>query len=69
MTNLTLSEKERIIAYFALRLLVAAIEQVSEHWTETDINIARNLLQKLKNERQRILNRRKAAQAENLSEP
>ncbi len=66
MRTLSLSDKERIIAYFAVRLLLTAIEQVPEHWTETDIMIARNLLQKLKYERQKILNRRKGDHAENL---
>lgn len=55
MRKYELREKELIIAYHAMNLLMLHIPHVQEHWTQADIAIAAALTEKLRTRRNRIV--------------
>lgn len=55
MDTLSRKDKEVIIMYFALRLMMDAVYAVRDHWAEEDIRIAENLLSRVKMRRQKIM--------------
>lgn len=65
MRKYELREKELIIAYHAMSLLMLAIEQVKDHWTENDIEIAAKLTQRLRERRNQIVRGETTTDAEN----
>lgn len=47
MTEMTLREREILIATFAMRIMCTAIEAVKDDWRPEDIALANTLLRKL----------------------
>lgn len=64
MAQLTIRDREVIIATFAMRTFMTAIEAVRDSWREEDIMIAQRLLEKLERERELSYARRTIKDAE-----